>query len=327
MPANLTPEYRKAEERYRQAAAPEEKLACLEEMLRLVPKHKGTDKMQADLKRRISQLRRRDEKRHAKRVNAFSVSREGAGQVVLLGCPNVGKSRIVASLSNGRVEVAGYPFTTQVPTPGMMLYEDVKIQLVDMPPLTADFIHAWMPGLVAHADAALVVVDLATDEALDQADAVFEHLDKRRIRLVGEIPATDENDLDTYRKALLVGNKCDVPGAEDRARVLKELYADRMTLRLISAATGLHLDDLRAHIFQMLNVLRVYSKIPGKAPDMDEPFVLPVGSTIQDMAKAVHKEVAATIKSARVWGGAKYDGQQVGRGYVIQDRDVIELHH
>ena len=168
MPANLTPEYRRAEKEFRAAKTPHGKLACLEHMLRVMPKHKGTDHMQADLKRRISRLREQNEHKSgkAKRAPVSKVEKEGAGQIVLLGAPNSGKSQLLAALSNAHVNVADYPFSTHLPQPGMMHFEDVQIQLVDTPPVTADYMEMWMPDTVRRADRALLVVDLGNDTLL-----------------------------------------------------------------------------------------------------------------------------------------------------------------
>jgi len=140
MPANLTPDYLAAERDYKQAATPAERIAALERMLATVPKHKGTEKIQADLKRRLSQARKESTKKGAAHsVPFYLVEKEGAGQVVLLGPPNAGKSQLVAALTHAHPEVADYPFTTRLPTPGMMSYQNVQIQLIDLPPLSEEF--------------------------------------------------------------------------------------------------------------------------------------------------------------------------------------------
>ena len=145
MPANLTPEYERAEQRYREAGDDAERLEALREMLSTIPKHKGTEKMQADLKRRISQLVKAGGKRaRARTVDPFHVPRGGAGQIVLLGLPNVGKSMLVATTTDASVKVAEYPYTTALPVPGMWPYQDVQIQVVDTPPVTAEHVP---PGL------------------------------------------------------------------------------------------------------------------------------------------------------------------------------------
>ena len=137
MPANLTPEYLAAEEEFKSAQSHEEKIAALERMLSTVPKHKGTEKLQADIKRRLSRERKEGHKKGGARTVPFwLVKKEGAGQVALIGPPNAGKSSLLAALTNARPEVADYPFTTHAPTPGMMAYENIQVQLIDLPPVS-----------------------------------------------------------------------------------------------------------------------------------------------------------------------------------------------
>jgi len=327
MPANLTPEYQKAEEAYRRAKADEEKLTALEHMLSVIPKHKGTEKMQADLKRRIAALRRSEGRRRARRRAAGQlVDKQGAGQVVLLGAPNAGKSRLVAALTGARPAVAAYPFTTQRAQPGMMPFEDVQIQLVDLPPVTPDFMPSWVPDMVRRADLALLVADLSTDEVVDQVQAVLDRLAAVKIRLCRTPPAeSDPARPATWRRALLAANKCDASGAADRLDVLRELLGGSWPLLPVSAEQGTGLDDLRRAVFDGLEVIRVYSKVPGKAPDLEEPFVLPRGATVLDLARTVHKDLAEHLVRARIWGPGRYDGQSVSREEPLADGEIVEL--
>jgi len=328
MPANLTPEYRKAEKEYRAAKTPQEKLVCLEHMLRVIPKHKGTDHMQADLKRRISRLREEStlKKGKQKRAPIFKVEKEGAGQIVLLGPPNAGKSSLLASLTNARVNVAEYPFSTQLPQPGMADFEDVQIQLVDTPPVTADYMEIWMPDTIRRADRALIVADLGDDNILDATDAVLKRLSQVKIELVRHIPENPPEITRIYRPAALIANKSDLPGATSRLEILREFYADRFDIWPISARNGNGLDDLRRKLFNLLNIIRIYTKEPGEKPDLARPYTVPIGSTVIHLAVKVHREFEHTLKSARIWGSGKYDGIHVKRDHVLNDKDIIELH-
>ena len=166
MPANLTPDYERAEERLRQAADDAERLEALREMLSTIPKHKGTEKMQADIKRRISQLTKAAAKKtHVKGVDPFHIPRGGAGQIVLVGPPNVGKSQLLATTTHAAVKVADYPFTTALPAPGMWNYQDVQMELVDTPPVTAGHVPPGLLGTIRAADIIAVVVDAADEPA------------------------------------------------------------------------------------------------------------------------------------------------------------------
>ena len=329
MPANLSPEYKHADEAYRQAKTPEEKLAALEEMLACIPKHKGTEHMQADLKRRIAKQKEAPAaKAGARSRDIFHVERGGAGQAVLIGVPNCGKSAIVGALSNAKVNVTDYPFGTHAPVPGMAHHEDVPIQLVDMPPVTPEAIPPGMMGAYRSADIIVVVVDLAAADALEQLDACLTVLTSRSLVLVGRRVNRDERDEEGRqpKTALILGTKADLPGAADTLDALRELYGDALPMFAVSATTRQGLDAFLAHLFTTLDVIRVYCKQPGKPADTGAPFILPRGSTVIDMASAVHREFPDKLKYACVWGSAKFDGQQVQRDHILQDRDIVELH-
>jgi small GTP-binding protein len=328
MPANLTPQYLDAEKRFRQAKTAAEKISALEDMLALIPKHKGTEKMQADLKRRLSKAREEAQKKGkaGARGHTYHVPREGAGQVVLVGPPNSGKSTLLAMLSNTTPEVGDYPFTTRKPLPGMMDFENIKIQLMDLPPIAVGWTEGWVYALIRNADLALVLVDLASDDVFEQVEQIKDQLAAHKIRLMGQASDESADGGEIAKRALLVGNKEDVEHAEERGAFLAELYAADFPVLTVSAASGSNLEALRRALYDGLGVLRVYTKSPGKKPEHDTPFVLKQGSTILDVAEAVHKDIAAGLKFARVWGADTFEGQRVTRDYMVQDGDVIELH-
>jgi hypothetical protein len=328
MPANLTPQYLDADKRFRQAKSAAEKISALEDMLALIPKHKGTEKMQADLKRRLSRAREEAQKKGkaGARGTTFHVPREGAGQVVLVGPPNSGKSTLLARLTNATPDIADYPFTTRRPLPGMMDFENVKIQLVDLPPIVPEWTEGWVYALIRNADLVLLLVDLASDAAFDQVEQIRNELASHKIRLQGQAIDEGVEAMEISKRTLLVGNKVDAAAANERGAFLTELHAADFPVLTVSAANGSHLENLRQALYDGLGVLRVYTKTPGKKPEHDAPFVLKRGATILEVAEAVHKELAASLKFARVWGTDTFDGQRVTRDYVVQDGDVIELH-
>ena len=331
MPANLTPQYLKAEEAYKQAKTPEEKLACLEEMLRLIPKHKGTEKLQADIKRRISALKKgKGAKGKPSRIDPFHVEKVGAGQVVLLGAPNTGKSRLVATLTRARPEVSEAPFTTQGPYPGMMQFEDIQIQLLDLPPITPEYIPPGMMGAVRNSDGILIFCDMGAEEALDQVELAIEKCEERSIILHPPLsPLKKPEELPIGVKqipAIIICNKMDLEGAAERFKILEELYSSKLPLHPLSLETNIGIEEFKKKVFDMLEVIRIYSKEPGKPPDMDAPFTLKKGSTVLDLAREIHKELAEKLKFARIWGSARHDGIQVPRDYVLQDKDIVEIH-
>jgi ribosome-interacting GTPase 1 len=329
MPANLTPEYQRAEQRYRQAKTYEEKLLALEEMLRTIPKHKGTDKMQAELKRKIANLRKAKPTRAGKaHQDIFYVPPQGGGQIVLLGTPNVGKSSIVAALTKAKVRVTDYPFGTALPVPGMTHYQDVPIQLVDTPPITAEQSPPGMMGTIRNCDALLIVADGGSESVLEEVEVCVKLLADRGLAPTSvpqpAVP-TDPDQPEPIRCLLLV-NKCDLPQAADNVQVLRDLYGDRIEVLAVSCKTGENLHELPKRLYELLGILRVYAKPPGKPPDMNEPFMLPIGSTIEDLARHIHRELASKLRSARIWGDGVYAGQHVKHDHVLRDRDVVELH-
>ena len=326
MPANLTPEYLDAEREYKHARTPQERLDALRKMLATVPKHKGTEKLQADIKRRISKLNEELQKSGRRKGFAIVVPKEGAGQVALVGAPNVGKSQLVAALTHATPEVAPYPFTTRAPYPAMMPFENVQVQLVDLPPLCGEHLEPWIAGIVRTADAMLVVIDLACADPLEQVEETLRLLEQCKIK-----PVAGEAHFDPWasvveKQCLLVGNKLDEPQAPENFAVLQELYGVDYRMHAVSAARGDGLKELRRAIFAMLNVLRVYSKPPGKEPDFSRPFVLKRQTTLLEFANLVHHDFGEKLRFARVWGNGKFDGQRVTKEYQLQDGDVVELH-
>ncbi|MBS4032573.1 MAG: 50S ribosome-binding GTPase [Clostridiales bacterium] len=317
MPANLTPQYYAAEEKYRRARTVEEKTEALQEMLSVMPKHKGTEKLQADIKKRLSQLREEGQKKKQKGgFNPFHVEKQGAGQAVLAGCPNTGKSALVAALTRAKVKVADFPFTTTLPATGMMPYEDILVQLVDTPPFTKDVVPPGLTGTFRNADALLIVIDLGAGECLDQLETAVTLLSERGIvDLSGESPVAVP--------FLVLGLKSDLPDAASNLKIMRELYPE-VDITPFSAQEG-NPDRLRRMIFELLDVIRVYGKSPGKPAEMERPFILKRGSTVVDLAYQIHRDFPNKLKSSLVWGSSRFDGQAVSRDYVLHDKDIVEL--
>lgn len=329
MPANLTPQYMQAEAEFKQAQTPEDRLECLKKMYALMPKHKGTDKLQAELKSKISEAKEEVEraKKSGKKAGiSYKVPKQGAGQYVLLGAPNSGKSRLLTRLTKANPEVAIYPFTTREPIAGMMDWQDVRVQLVDLPPITADFLEPYVTSLTRAADAALLFLDLADDDGPFATQTVIDRLAEHKTILVEQKPTAEVTPGIEHIRTLLVANKSDDPGAGDRLSIAREMFANTFTFHQVDAETGTGLEPLREAIFKFLNVIRVYSKQPGKPADKTAPFTTPIGSTVADFAPLVHRDFGEKLKSARIWGPGVFDGQSVGREHVLHDGDVVELH-
>lgn len=323
MPANLTPQYYEAEKQYRQAKTASEKIIALETMLAIMPKHKGTDKLKADLRRKISQLKDESIRRSGgKRGQLFDLEKNGAGQVVLVGFPNVGKSQLVDYLTLASPEVGEYPYTTHAPIPGMMQYENIQIQLVDIPSILDESARGWLLNIVRNADALLLVVDL-TDDPDTQVEILLEELERYKVRPQGAKVAEEPGFVE--RNIMVVANKLDREGADAALPALREKFP-ALTPFPVSARKGEHMENLRQEIFNLLGVVRVHTKAPGKDPDLKHPVILSKGSTVLDFAGQVHKDFARNLQFARIWGSGKFEGQRVQRDCVLQDGDIVELH-
>ncbi|MBT8397379.1 MAG: TGS domain-containing protein [Gemmatimonadetes bacterium] len=326
MPANLTPIYREAEAKFKAAVTREEKIAALEEMLRVIPKHKGTEHLQADLRSRLSKLRQEPKKKGVAKGISHKIPKEGAGQVALVGAPNSGKSSLVAQFTHAKPDVAAYPMTTLKATPGMMPYEDVGFQLVDLPPLCHEHVEPWVYDLTRAADLVWLVVSIRAP--LQGLELVEELLAGKAI---GLYPAgTDAPEAPrpgwTYKKTLLVITGMDLPGAQGDLEALEELIELPWPRVTVSTTTDDSLEALGRATFEALDIMRVYSKEPRKDPDLTRPFTLTRGSTVEDLARAIHKEIAEEIRFARVWGPSAFDGQSVHEHHVLEEGDVVELH-
>lgn len=341
MPANLSPEFKDAQEAYRRARDPKERLECLREMLRTIPKHKGTEHLQADIRTRMKELTEElaaPRKGGAKGGPPVAVRPEGAAQVALLGPPNSGKSSLHARLTGSHAVVGPYPFATKLPLPGMLPHEDVHFQLVDLPPVTADYIEPWMGNALQNADGALLVVDLGDPECLEQVSALGRRLEEKRVTLVepgspasgGGLLAEGEALGDPFRirlpAALLAAKSDRLPDPEAELDTFRQLAGLRFPALAVSAETGHGLARLGPLLFEMLGVVRVYTKLPGHPPDRSRPFTLRRGSAVRDVALLVHRGLAAELKFARLWGSGKFDGEQVSAAHPLRDGDVVELH-
>lgn len=329
MPANLTPQYKKAEDAYRQAQSAEERVACLEEMLRLIPKHKGTDHLQADLKTRLKEAKGevQKEKSTGKSTRSYRIPRQGAGQVILLGGPNAGKSRVLQELTNAAPEVAEYPFTTHEPMPGMMPWEDVKVQLIDTPPITASHLEPYVIGYVRSADLVLLCFDGSSDDAPEETAEVVEQLEARKTRL-STWTGFDEDDFSiVHVTTILLVTHADDADVAERLAFFREMRPDvELPILHVELDRPESVEQLRDRIYEPLNVIRVYTKKPGKPAEYDDPYSLPQGSTVEDLAIKVHRDLAKSLKHAKIWGTSAQDGQTVGREHVLADRDLVELH-
>jgi ribosome-interacting GTPase 1 len=341
MPANLTQQYKKAEDNYRRAETPEEELKWLQVMYAEMPKHKGTDHLQAKLKTQMSQLRKEMEQQRSgggKKGGvgrSFRIPRQGAGTAIIIGGPNAGKSQLLASLTRATPEIAVYPFTTKQPQPGMMAWNDVFVQLIDTPPITSDYLEPYIVGLLRSADLALLMIDLGDDNGIEQCQEVLDKLASTKTRLAAE-SSLDEEDVGlSFTQTFFVANKIDLPEAAERLELFHEVCPLPFREFKISANNSVNnsvnnsenLEPLRNAIYESLDVIRIYTKDPKKKDaDRDKPFTLRRGETLLDLAELIHKDYAKNLKFGKVWGSAVHDGTVVKGDYVLNDQDVIEVH-
>ncbi len=389
MPTNLTAEAKKKWNEASLARRPQEKVEKLQEFLSLIPKHKGTSRLCAQVKRQIATLRREIEESRRRKVGRggprFFIEKEGAAQVVILGATKVGRSSLLASVTNAKVEVSDYPYTTREPVPGMLQHEDLQFQLVEAPALvkgSADG-EAWglqTLGLARNSDGLILMVDLARDSR-EQLSLILGELEKARIltqkprarveverkhvgaglriillgRLVkctlkdveallkgyriqdaivkihGEAILDDVEDAifesTIYRPAIIVANKADAAEAAKNLKKLKALLGNEYLFLAVSCQSLSGLEKLGAEIFRALDIIRVYTKEPAKKDASPKPFVLKKGATVADLARLVHTDFYKRFSYAKVWAKRlRFSPQKVGVSFVLEDKDVVELH-
>jgi len=329
MPTNLPPEYFEVEKRYKAASTPAEKVATLEELISSIPKHKGTDHLRANLRRRLSKIKSasQSKKGSSRQISAYHIDKEGAGQVVVIGPANVGKSSLVAALTNADPEVSAAPFTTWNPTPGMMLIENFQVQLIDTPPLNPDYVDPELINLIRRADLILLMVDLQTDPVQQLEDSLSILIEQRIIPRSLADRAPDTLLRLFFKPCLVLANKCDDEAGDEIYEIFLDLLeGDCPEILPISVGTDRNIEAMKQVIFERLDIIRVYSQSPGQEAKFDQPFVLPTDSTVGEFSRKVHKDFYDNLKSARIWGtSAAFAGQIVSREHVLQDGDVIEL--
>ncbi len=330
MATNLPPQYFEVEKKLKTARTSQEKIEIYEELLAIIPKHKASEKLQAQLKTKLSQLKSATDKKSAvaRHASAYLIERSGAGQIIVVGPPNSGKSSFVQALTGANPEVADYPFTTKVPGPFMMKFEDIRIQLIDTPPVSADFMETGLAESVKIADAVIVVIDVISPDAASDLENIVLKLREKKVELAAPDKEVPEAVPPYHKKCLIVANKSDLDPGQDRLSELRTLFPSGSEILPFAAAGGDGVEDLKRRIFRLLDIIRVYSKAPGKKADKQEPFTLKRGSTVQDMARAVHKDFAQNLKYARLWreSSSSYQGSMVNRDQALEDEDTVELH-
>ena len=389
MPANLPAEAKHKWREASQARRPQEKIEKLQEFLSLVPKHKGTENLRAQVKRKIAILRKEIAEKKRKKAGVggpkFFVEKEGDAQIVILGPTNVGRSSLLSLLTNAKVEISNYLYTTKEPTPGMFQYQDLQFQIVEAPALMEGSTDRGTWGLqtltsARNADGLILMIDLSQDP-VEQFPLISRELEKARIltrkpkakveierkymgarlkiillgRLVdctprdveellksygirdatikiqGEATIDDVEDAifegTVYRPAIIIVNKADIPNAAERIEQLKDLVGEEMKILAVSCKAKFGLEKLGSEIFEMLDIIRVYTKEPNERFPSKKPFTIRKGFTILDLAKRIHSDFYKQFSYAKVWSKRlRFSPQKVGGTFTLEDGDTVEIH-
>ncbi len=289
MPTNLPAEWFEVEKEFKEAKTREEKIRALEKLISVTPSHKGCENLRMQLKKKLAKLKRETPKK-AKRKSMY-IQKVGDAQVVLLGYPNSGKSLLLKKLT-GVGEESEIPYSTQKPIVGTLKYEDVRIQMIEIPAF-------WKPELLSiarNADLVICLIDL-TD---------YDYQINEILKLVSK---------EKFKDVLFVGTKSDLVKYKDF----------NQNLILVSALEERGLKELSDKIWEKLNLIRVYTKAPGK-PKVEKPLILKKGSTVKDIIIKVHHDFLKNFRFARIWGSSKYPGEKVGLEYEVKDKDIVEIH-
>ena len=389
MPANLPAEAKHKWREASQARRPQEKIEKLKEFLSLVPKHKGTENLRAQVKRKIAILRKEIAEKKRKKAGVggpkFFVEKEGDAQIVILGPTNVGRSSLLSLLTNAKTEISNYSYTTKETTPGMFQYQDLQFQIVEAPALMEGSADGGAWGLqtltsARNADGILLMIDLSQDP-VEQLSLISRELEKARIltrkprakveierkymgarlkiillgRLVdctprdveellksygirdatvkiqGEATIDDVEDAifegTVYRPVIIIVNKADIPNAAERIEQLKDLVGEEMKILAVSCKAKFGLEKLGSEIFEMLDIIRVYTKEPNERFPSKKPFTIRKGFTILDLAKRIHSDFYKQFSYAKVWSKRlRFSPQKVGRTFTLEDGDTVEIH-
>jgi len=327
MPANLPPDYYAAEEKFRTAESMSAKITCLDKLISTVPKHKGTDHLRAELRRKLSRLKSEQHKKKnvGRHESEYHIEKEGSGRIVIIGSTNTGKSSLIARLTHATPKISESPFTTWAPVPGMMNVKDVHLQLIDTPPLSNEYSKPELFDLIRTSDLLLLILDIRAFP-IQQFDDSIAMLANHRIAAEFLKDRLEDSKSMTIIPTIIVMNKVDNQILQADFDTFCELEQADWPVIPVSVQNQYNLDLMGERCIEMMQLMRIFSKPPGKEPEMCQPYVLKIGSTIDDFAGKVHRDFINNLKRARVWGQNVYDGQLVGRDHILNDGDVVELH-
>lgn len=389
LPANLPPEAKTKWNEALNATNPREKLQLFQEFLSEIPKHKGNERLRAQIKTKMATLREEISAQRGRRGgtrSSWHVEREGAGQLMILGPTNSGRSSLLRALTNAQVNVAAYEYTTQRPVPGMLQYEDIQFQLVELPApqINSSGNYELQPeaiDLIRNSDGLVLVVDLATDPKR-QLHTIIAALEEARIstqrqatqveivrekgsgeiriaasggqssckpeqirellhgygiknalvRIYGDVSIRDVEDaifenVTIHKPSVIVANKLDLPNARAALSEFDKELPQSMKAVGTSCLTAQGLNSIGEKIFRALGIIRVYTKEPNEPKPSEYPFVVRAGTTVRELARTIHTDLANKYRYSRIWGPtSKFAGERVGPEHVLGDEDVVEIH-
>jgi small GTP-binding protein len=300
MSTNAGPEYFTAEKRYLAAQTLEQKMFYLEEMIKFAPKHKGSENMVAELKKRLNKLKDKKEKsKKTGKTTQKTIKKEGF-QVVLLGFPNVGKSSLLSKLTNAHPLISSIPFTTSSAEVGTLFHQGIKAQIVDLPAIGSE---RFDIGLVNTADLILIIVNDLSQ--INQITPLLSRASGEKITLF---------------------NKTDLLSEEELRKLEEKIKSKRLNTLPISTITNQNLEELKERIIKSMKVIRIYTKEPRK-PTSSLPMILKENSTVKNAAENILKGFSQRVKETRVTGpSSKFPNQKVGLSHVLKDKDIVEFH-
>jgi len=338
MPANLTPQYLCAEADYRKAVTPGDQLGALRKMLREIPKHKGTDRMQADLKTKIAKLRMVVERGDAtvtRSCTANSIAKQGVGRVVMIGPTGGGKTQLLQSLTrvsvSARSDVSGASlFSTRAPQVGMMRWQDCPLQLIDLPSIGYQPAEDELAQWVRSADLVWLVVNIASDDLIEQAQHAIDRFAMEKTKL-GLETALDPSEIGVKTVAtMIVATGVDLLASEEQVASCLESLKGFLSLQLptvaISALEKMNLESVLEHSLKKMQIVRVYCKHPKESePDLEKPLFIRHGESLREMAAQIHRSLVERVKGAKVWKPGETQFLSVKPDYQPTDCDIVEL--
>lgn len=320
MPANLTPQFYKAQQRLQEAKTTEEKIAIIEEMISLAPKHKGTEHLLGQLRTKLAKLKEEGKKGGAK-ARQVVIQKLGAGTVIFAGPPNSGKSTLFKALTGRDVPISDMPFSTKDYYPGVLRFENVTIQLVDSPPIMMEFADAALNSVIRQCDALALVLDASSPTLLEDYDMCVKFFEEKRIKIFA--PKTEIASPNFLIRTMVGLTKFVETECSENVEAFKSLL--ERGAHVITTNADFPFDDIPGQIFKLLNIMRIYCKPQGSKVDYDKPEIVPIGSTVEDFARELQKDFAKRLRQAKLFNDEFKSGMFVPRTQTLKDGDTVEL--